>query len=281
MFNTIFDIVYQIYFVVVLCLCLYGVIRLRIKFSSYIHMDIVNEYMFSYGNGVGYDAIWVLVYKLLKADNSTDRMALCKTLREYHNETQLRRISHGYGRYVNIGKDTNWLLRIDLGRAEVDIQLNPRQNDVIISNPELLMDMYRVNEDQFMACMAIAKYVHAIKHRMPTWIERKTMVDHIAKNYHNEIYSYFKPLNFNRDYYGMPWLTVINNSDPDLPVEEGTLFSIEVWMGGDAYKLYSDFYRDVWFVNNQRVSFKKYRKSLMRSIKKWQETNRMHAQQRT
>lgn len=273
-----FDALHEIYTIIFVGACLIAAIRLRRK-SSYMDMDIVNEYLFSYGNGTGYDAIWHLLNRLLGSPNAESRYAVWLVLRKFHSETHLTRISHRYGRYVNIPKNDSWTLIVDMGRAEVHIELTPDGKDVEISNPELLADMYRIQEDQFMACMAIAKFTQAVRHYGPKWLERKTFIEHIAKNIQGGIYSGFKPLNFNQDYYGMPWMIVIDNSDPNLPVEEGAMFSVEIWMGGSTFKLYSDFYNDVWSVDDQRVPFRSFRKSLLRSVKKWQETNRMLAEQ--
>lgn len=267
----------QFLFYVILLSFLYYTYVVRIRNANYYDIDIVNEMLTSYAAGGGADASFSPFYDLVF--ETTDQRKYAELYIEHlHslNAGQLRWIAFGFISYRFLPTDKKYKIELSLNGNLVIIEVS-HDNEVWASDPSLIKDMRTVLRENFSYAFFISMFSQILKKKPNQLIDKTPYYEDIYKlkmrgieqvSYHVE----------NEIDLGFPHMQVKQHiDDPDAGIA-GVIYTIDVFIGGYHFRIFTDIDADTFYVDEIRVSKRKFIKLFDKGVKQWAMRNKTNKQ---
>lgn len=267
----------QFLFYVILLSFLYYTYVVRIRNANYYDIDIVNEMLTSYAAGGGADASFSPFYDLVF--ETTDQRKYAELYIEHlHslNAGQLRWIAFGFISYRFLPTDKKYKIELSLNGNLVIIEVS-HDNEVWASDPSLIKDMRTVLRENFSYAFFISMFSQILKKKPNQLIVKTPYYEDIHKltmrgieqvSYHVE----------NEIDLGLPHIQVKQHvDDPDAGIA-GIIYTIDVFIGGYHFRIFTDIEADTFYVDEMRVSKRKFIKLFDKGVKQWAMRNKTNKQ---
>ena len=267
----------QFLFYVILLSFLYYTYAVRISNANYYDIDIVNEMLTSYAAGGGADASFSPFYDLVF--ETTDRRKHAELYIEhlhFLNAGQLRWIAFGFISYRFLPTDKKYKIELSLNGNLVIIEVS-HDNKVWASDPSLIKDMRTVLRENFSYAFFISMFSQILKKKPNQLIDKTPYYEDMHKlkmrgieqvSYHVE----------NEIDLGLPHMQVKQHvDDPDAGIA-GIIYTIDVFIGGYHFRIFTDIEADTFYVDEIRVSKRKFIKLFDKGVKQWAMRNKTNKQ---
>lgn len=256
---------FQFFYYLFLISILYYLARKNMKRATYYDGDIVNEMLTSYaGVGGGADSHFAPYYDLVFAEDKELALHILKKESESVNKIE-RWICFGFVSVQYLKTDQKFALELNLNGNLVIIEVS-HDNEVWTSDPNLIKDMRTVLRENMAFAFYISMFSRFIKSNVP--IDKVSFMECIQKLEVKGISSECYHIENQIDY-GLPHIQVKTTTDLDIIGLPGVITEVDILIGGYHFKVFADYVGEIFYVNESRVSRKKFVKLFKLGVREW------------
>lgn len=265
---------FQFFFIIILLgFCYYNVVTT--KRSSYYDIDIINEAIMAYsGVGGGADNQLAPFRDLLSDDPDTLNMAM-NLIQHYHDlsDYKTRYICYGFVTYRFIRTDIRYMIEVGIHGNFVIIEVY-NDGTVCCNKPTLITDMCTVLRENFTFAFYISMFSKVILDGPQKVLYSDSNYAGLQRLKRKGIDSKSYTIQNNIDF-GLPHMRLETVTESDIGILND-LYIAEVFIGGGYFKVYTDAESDTYYVNDERVTRKRFNKLFRLGIKQWVTRNKQH-----